>query len=302
MTPQSTPLFVYGSFAHGGPGHALVQDALFLGRGVARAVAYKLAEGAQRLGLQVRGGGDAIVGGELLRADEALLARVDAAHGEHFQRRIVQVRAGSMGPRIDAWVHVYTGPWANVPLAPAGILDDGSAMPGPTAWYFGYASNMFHMAERRKLNVLGPHLLGRVDGWRIAFAKDSGNGEHNYATLLPKRGGVVKGALYRMKQTELEGQLDPQEKEGWHLVRRTYPIVLEGGEHAGETVWGEAYVCLPRWWFWNRISHPVNTEKIVPGARLVGLDAEYVAWLEQFCNTPSNPESYDLDLLDFMED
>lgn len=291
------PVLVYGSLSHGGSQHATLGDALFLGRGQVRGVGYRLDSGAQRMGLHLRNGGDAWVGGELYPHSAALLARIEACLGPDFSRKIVQVRAGSEGPMIDAIVHVWTGAWAGLPTWPGGFIPEEGPFPGPTAWYFGYASNMFHMAERRKLTVLGSHLIGRVDGWRIAFAKDSGNGQHNYATLLPKRGGVVKGALYRMKQTELEGQLDPQEKEGWHLVRRTYPVTLEGqGPHTGHTVWAEAYICLPRWWFWNRISHPVNTEKIVPGARLVGLDTEYVAWLEAFCQTPSNPEDYDLDL------
>ena len=140
---------------------------------------------------------------------------------------------------------------------------------------------------------------GRIDGWRIAFAKDSGDGVNCYATLLPKRGGEVKGALYRMTQVEIESNLDPQEKEGWHLVRRTFPLVLEdAGGGRGETIWADAYICLPRWWVWGRASHPVNTEKIVPGARLVGLDAAYVAWLAEFVNQPCVPEDYDLDLED----
>ncbi len=292
---QQIPVLVYGSFAHGGGAHDVVGDALFLGRALVKGVGYQLAGRMQRVGLHIRGGGDAWLGGELYPGSAALLDALDAAHGSEFTRKIVQIRAGSEGPLIHAWVHVFTGVWSELAHWPGGILPEAAPFAGPTAWYFGYASNMFHFAERRKLTVFGAHKLGRVDDWRIAFAKDSGNGEHNYATLLPKRGGVVKGALYRMKQTELEGQLDPQEKEGWHLVRRTFPVVLEGEDH-GEIVWAEAYVCLPRWWVWNRISHPVNTLKIVPGASLVGLDAEYVAWLTKFVDTPCNPEDYDLDL------
>ncbi len=290
------PLYVCGSLCWGESAHHLLTTAVFRGRGRVKGVGYKLS-GVQGVGLAVRGGGDSWVPGELYTCDAKLLHSLEAALGGEFSRKIIAVHVGSDGPTIEAIVHVWTGAFADVPTWPGAILADDRPFPGPTAWYFGYASNMFHMAERRKLNVVEPHRIGRADGWQIAFAKDSGNGQHNYATLLPKRGGRVKGALYRMKQAELEAQLDPQEKEGWHLVRRTFAVEIEGtGPGVGEIVWAEAYICLPRWWFWNRISHPTNTEKIVPGARLVGLDDEYVAWLEAFCNTPSNPEDYDLDL------
>lgn len=301
MAHEPKYVLAVGDLVHGGQSHALAQSAVFAGRGWLRAVGYQVA-GNQRLGLHVRNGGDGHVGGELYVATPELLAALDAWHGGQFQRKVASVSAGADGGAVDAWVHVFTGAWAGLPLWPGGAVPQAGDHGGPTAWYFGYASNMFHMAERRKLTIF-EHALGQLDGWQIAFAKDSGNGQHNYATLLPKRGGRVQGALYRMKQAELEGQLDPQEKEGWHLVRRTFEVRVTA-PFAGQPlqvpaptqVFADAYICLPRWWFWGRISHPANTEKIVPGARLVGLDPDYVAWLEQFCNTPSNPDDYDLDI------
>ena len=264
--------------------HLPLTGAPFIGRGLAKGVAYALEGG--RAGFSPRGGGDAFVGGELYEATPELLAALDNDHGAGFERRVIGVRAGSEGPLVDAWVHVWTGAWEHVPHLAGGRLPGSE----PTAWYFGYASNMYHFAERRKIQVFDTR-LGRIDGWRIAFAKDSGNGQHCYATLLPKRGGEVRGALYRMTQSELEGQLDPQEKEGWHLVRRTFEVDLDGTR-----VFAEVYCCLPRWWVWGRISHPTNTEKIVGGAKLMGLDPEYVAWLERFVDEPCRPEDYDLDL------
>lgn len=296
------PYFATGSLCHGAPGHPEIGAMSFVGRGQLRAVGYQLPAGQQRMGVHLRGAADCWLGGELVEADDSALQRLDAWHGAEFARQIVQVRAGSDGPSRHAWTHLFTGAWANLPTWPDGCVAPEMPFSGPTAWYFGYASNMFHMAERRKLTVFA-HALGRLPDWQIAFAKDSGNGQHNYATLLPKRGGEVRGALYRMKQAELAGQLDPQEKEGWHLVRRTFEVEITGAfagqalhDTVGTKVFAEAYICLPRWWLWGRISHPTNTEKIVPGARLVGLDPGYVRWLEAFCNTPSNPEDYDLNL------
>ena len=53
---------------------------------------------------------------------------------------------------------------------------------------------------------------------------------------------------------------------------------------------------MPRWWMWGRISHPRNTEKILAGAKELGIDPDYVAWLEGFVNVPCDPDGYDLDL------
>jgi len=287
-------VFVYGNDAFGGSRHALVGDRLFVGRALAKGVAYAVpSDDGGDAALSLRGGGDAWVGGELYPCDPALLEALDAARGASYTRQVIRVRAGSGGTMIDAWAHAWAGAWEGLRTLPGGLLPSAPTepFPGPTAWYFGYASNMFHFADRRKLTTHGMR-LGRIDGLRIAFAKDSGDGINCYATLLPKRGGVVKGALYRMRQTEIEGQLDPQEKEGWHLERRTFEVTLDDGTE--RRIWAEAYVCYPRWWFWGRISHPVNTQKIVPGAKLVGLDADYVAWLEAFVDRPCNPEDYDL--------
>ena len=96
---MSTPLavLVTGSLVHGGSAHSEVGPGLFLGRGQVKGVGYCLSQGAQRLGLHVRNGGDAWVGGELYAGTPERIARLDAVHGPEFTRKVVQIRAGSDG-------------------------------------------------------------------------------------------------------------------------------------------------------------------------------------------------------------
>jgi gamma-glutamylcyclotransferase (GGCT)/AIG2-like uncharacterized protein YtfP len=295
---MSELIFVHGSLVHGGHNHHLIGDALFAGRATVKGVAYGFEQnGRVEAAMSVRGGGDSWVPGELYYADDALIGAIDGIQDGSIERKKRQVRAGSDGPVIDAWVWAWsgdwTGDWKDRRVLPGGLLPTDENFPGPTMWYYAFASNMYQMAERRELDCF-EMVLGRIDNWRVAFAKDSGDGQHCYVTVLPKRDGVVKGACYRMKNSQLESDLDPQEKEGRHLERKTYEVKLEDG--TDRVIYADLYRTMPRWWYWGRISHPVNTEKIVPGAREIGLDDEYCDWLEKFVNEPCDPESYDMDL------
>lgn len=301
-TETSTPhraapdplVFLHGAFAQGGEHHGLVGDRLFAGRASVKGVAYEVDGKAT---LAVRAGGDAWVPGELYYGDMALLAAIDGSLGPDFQRRQWQVRVGSDGPLHDAWLWTWagdwTGAWKGKRVLPGGVLPSDAFYSGPTAWYYGYASNMYRFGERRELTVFDTR-IGRMDGWQVAFGKDSQDDMFCYVTVLPKRDGVVRGAVYRMWNAEIEASLDPQEKEGRHLERKTVAVTLDDG--TDRVVWADLYRTMPRWWLWGRISHPRNTEKIVAGAQELGLDPAYVEWLAKFVNVPCNPDEYDLDL------
>ena len=210
---MSELVFVHNTFAWRGAGHAIVGDSLFAGRGSVRGVAYAVpdASGAPGAALGIRAGGDSWVPGELYWCDAAVIAALDAAHGPDFPRRRWQVRAGSDGPRVDAWVWPWSGDWTGAWKGRAVLL--GCLLPAtaerPTAWYFGYASNMFHFGERRELTVHDTR-LARLDGWQVAFGTDSQDDQFCYVTVLPKRNGTVRGAIYRMPNSEMEASLDPQ--------------------------------------------------------------------------------------------
>ena len=295
-------VFVHNALAHGGRHHPLLVDRLFAGRATVKGVAYALdRDGEPDAALAVRGGGDALVPGELYYGDEALLAALDAHYGADFERRRWRVRPGSEGALVDAWLWTWsgdwTGSWKGHTVLAGGVLPRPAGDLGPTCWYFGYASNMFDFSARRAL-VTWDMKLGHIDGWQVAFAKDSQVENFTYVTILPRRDGIVRGALYRMSNLEMEASLDPQEKEGRHLMRKTYAVTVDDG--SGRTVWAEIYRTLPRWWIWGNTSHPANTEKIITGARKIGLDKDYVDWLEQFVKVPCKPEDYDLDLHELL--
>ncbi|MSP90626.1 MAG: gamma-glutamylcyclotransferase [Myxococcales bacterium] len=294
---MSQLVFAHNAFAWQGSRHAVLGDAFFAGRGAVRGVAYAVpdAGGEAMAALGIRAGGDSWVPGELYWCDAATVAALDAAHGPDCPRRRWQVRAGSDGPRVDAWVWPWSGDWTGAWQGRE--LLQGCLLPGtasrPTSWYFGYASNMFHFGERRQLTVHDTK-LARLDQWQVAFGKDSQDDHFCYVTVLPKRNGVVRGAIYRMPNAEMEASLDPQEKEGRHLERKTVALRLDDG--TDRVVWADLYRTMPRWWMWGRISHPRNTEKILAGAKELGLEPAYVAWLEGFVHVPCDPDAYDLDL------
>ena len=295
-------VFVHNTLAHGGRHHALLGENLFAGRASVKGVAFSLDhKGEPDAALAVRGGGDAWVAGELYYGDDTLLASLDNHYGPDFERRRWRVRPGSEGQPVDAWLWTWsgdwTGAWKGETLLSGGALPREAGQLSPTCWYFGYASNMFDFSERREL-VTYDCKLGHVDGWQVAFAKDSQVERFTYVTILPRRDGIVRGALYRMSNLEMEASLDPQEKEGRHLVRKTYQVALDDG--SGRSVWAEIYRTLPRWWIWGNTSHPANTDKIITGARKIGLDKDYVDWLEQFVRVACNPDDYDLDLHDLL--
>jgi gamma-glutamylcyclotransferase (GGCT)/AIG2-like uncharacterized protein YtfP len=289
-------VFVHNHFAHGGKHHSLIGDRLFAGRSTVKGVLYQL--DGEDVALAVRKGGDAHVPGELYYGDEELFAALDNAHGGDFERRRTRVRAGSGGPMVDAWLWTWagdwTGAWKGRNALPGGVIPGATGADGHSAWYFGYASNMYHFGERRELTVHDMK-LGHIDGWQVAFAKDSQDRNFTYVTVMPRRDGIVRGALYQMPNSEMEASLDPQEKEGRHLERKTYAVTVDD---SGRTVWADIYRTLPRWWIWGNVSHPTNTEKIIGGARAIGIDSDYVDWLEHYVTVPCDPDAYDLDLHD----
>ncbi|GEM_PF-3517498 len=287
-------VFLHNHLAHGGKHHDVVGDRLFAGRATVKGVVFILDD--DELALAVRGGGDAWVPGELYYGDDELLSALDGIHGADYVRRRRQVRVGSDGPMVDAWLWTWdgdwTGKWKGRDTLPGGCTASAHSAAGHTTYYYGYASNMFRFGERRELTVYDMR-LGHIDDWQVAFAKDSQQPGKSYVTILPKRDGIVRGALYRMPNSEMEASLDPQEKEGRHLERKTYAVI---DDTTGKVVWGDIYRTLPRWWIWGNISHPSNTEKIVGGAKEIGIDADYVAWLEKFVDVPADPDEYDFDL------
>lgn len=276
-------LFVYGPLMHGESAAPLLDGCRFEGGGTA---AGRLVDAGGVPGLVA---GEGRVHGELYLVSEEDLSRIDAAEGAGFRRERVAVRAGIDAPVIDAWTYVVAGHAGGPALA------DGSRWAGPgrrfrggTVWYFAYASNMWRMAERRKLEVVEQR-RGRVDNYRIANVTDSGDPRWAYGDILPCRGASVEGVLYRLYEEQVSTDFDVQEKVGIRMTRRSFAAETDGGER----VFADVYVTLAEKVVWGRPQHPDNTIKIVDGARESGLPPAYRDFLERWLRKPADPADYD---------
>lgn len=104
------------------------------------------------------------------------------------------------------------------------------------ARYFAYGSNLAARIMERwcpGADYLGP---ARLDGFRLAFLRDSPRWEAGAADVVPSPGDVVWGALYAVGAAEIEA-LDAKEFVAVSGYRRLEVVV----HHAGSMVDAATY-------------------------------------------------------------
>ena len=209
-------LFVCGGLMHGEKLASLLAGANFVGGATAPG---KLLERSGEVCMV--SGGDERVFGELYLVPDADLARLDEVEAPRYTRERLRVRAGIDGPELAAWSYSTTDIAGRTPLPDGRWAAAGHKWRGGTSWYFAYASNMWRMAERRKLDVVSS-VRGRVDNYKIANVADAGDGKNAYGNILPRRGDAVEGVLFRLWQEQVQGDFDVQETVGIKMARRTF--------------------------------------------------------------------------------
>jgi len=135
--------------------------------------------------------------------------------------------------------------------------------------HFAYGSNMSHALMRRRCNGAAPIGPARLDGWRYLITRDG------YASIVPRAGSVVHGALWRLTPRDLAA-LNSYESLDSGLYRRRMLSVRHGDKR------------VPALTFVGRSAqpgrpHPRYQENIViPAARAWGLPENYLAELARW--------------------
>jgi cation transport regulator ChaC len=80
-----------------------------------------------------------------------------------------------------------------------------SDTPGPTLWYFAYGSNLDPgtFLGRRRMRPLETR-VAVLEGFELRFDLPVGPGERGVASVGPRAGDLVWGALYRLTVVEAE--------------------------------------------------------------------------------------------------
>jgi len=93
-----------------------------------------------------------------------------------------------------------------------------------TRWYFVYGSNMCSTRLEKRVGRTGvAWQMGWLKDYTLTFNK-LGDNSSGYANILPDKGDIVYGVLYRLSETELQ-KLDRWEGVPQHY--RRVPVAVE---------------------------------------------------------------------------
>ncbi|MCS6897348.1 MAG: gamma-glutamylcyclotransferase [Nitrospira sp.] len=146
-------------------------------------------------------------------------------------------------------------------------------------WYFAYGSNLLReqMVKRTKEN--GEARRARLDGYRLVFNKQGGDGTGK-ANIIPDHGGTVWGAVYRCSPNALNDLDRCEGVSGGHYTRKKVRVRVDSGEAV------EAIAYMAGNQFINNELRPSQEylEIILRGAREHDLPDEYIRRLEMWGN------------------
>ena len=144
-------------------------------------------------------------------------------------------------------------------------------------WYFAYGSNMnpATFLERRGMRPLATR-CGWLPGYRLRFDLPIGPGERACANVTPDPATRVAGVLYRLTPADAD-RLDLTEGVPRGVYRRIAVDVLADDGDAVAAFTYQSSMGRP-----GRKPSARYLGLLLDGARMHGLPAEYVAWLEGF--------------------
>jgi 2-hydroxychromene-2-carboxylate isomerase len=154
-------------------------------------------------------------------------------------------------------------------------MSDGDQWTGAAdgVWYFAYGSNMSPgtFVERRGMRPLTTR-VGWLDGYRLCFDLPIGPGERGCASVLAMPGARVAGVAYRIGHADAE-RLDRTEL-GYRRI--AVEVAVDGRERMAAFTY-QSTVSQP-----GRRPSRRYLDLLLDGARVHGLPADYVAWLDGF--------------------
>ena len=141
-------------------------------------------------------------------------------------------------------------------------------MPGPTAWYFAYASNLSHAQMLARAGEIIEEHRARIENYELVFNKKARGGTAT-ANIRPAPGKTVEGVLYKIPESAFRS-LDRFEGAPVHYRRTELSVVDEEGKKCGAQV----YIATKVEKGLRPAAHYLQT--ILAGAQEHNLPADYI--------------------------